>query len=374
MVQIKHLPISVLIGFFVAVAFPSPLSAEDLSTPGRMVAPSCPGPYDPAVAKEVSLRFSQRVSGAPSVSGVRFGRHPDKTRVVIDLNGRAEFSYKIDKSGTMIMVDLPRVNWLAAPSSRRGMGSVMGYYFDKGENGAGRFGIATSVPVKVTSAFSLPPNGARGYRIVLDLAGPRDRLPIHSRPPRKPGRGELVSADKATMVTEANKHLQYTGATGADIFGTLTRQDKAIEPRIPFQTAPPFDPAKAPAAPPPPAVAVAKVEARRLREGPEQPVGGCFPFPYVSWWENKTHAQTIGYVNYRHNGDWRAYITKWENHLDKVTGVLADRKKALIKDSGVTLAGEDFVNYVAKIKQRISITRCLARNAGAEYSPLSQRR
>lgn len=314
----------------VAAARPVSPLAEDKPSPER---PEC-------LARPASADHDRRgIFSGFAVSGVRMGRHPNKTRIVLDLIGKADFSYRIDGSGKMILLDLPGVDWRTARASRRKVGVVQGYIFNRESGGVGRLGVATSVPVRIKAAFRLPPNGSRGRRIVLDLVA-LDALGAFLEGGEIPG---LVSSGKAVLLQGE---------------GMLTEQEKAIESR--------FSPTPYLEKPTPYLEKIEPVRAVMSVPGPFMASPGktrakCPAFPRIPWWENDTHWKAVRYVNSRYGGDWNAYAAKWKKHLDKVANAFVERKKAFIKKANVTLKGKDYIDYINKIEKRISVIRCLAR-------------
>lgn len=145
--------------------------------------PGSPPPLSPTtVISSAAVTSSLVGAGAPnptsgggvaSITGVRLGHHSDKTRIVLDISDKADFSYGISESGTSVIVNFSRVDWRSDQSSKRLTGVVAGYSFDKGNKGEGLLGIKTRVPVNIQKVFVLPPTNGSGYRIVLDLTDVR---------------------------------------------------------------------------------------------------------------------------------------------------------------------------------------------------------
>ncbi|OHC74929.1 MAG: hypothetical protein A3G18_01215 [Rhodospirillales bacterium RIFCSPLOWO2_12_FULL_58_28] len=277
-------------------------------------------------------------AGRPVISNISIGAYPDKTRIVLDVSGKFDFSYSINRSGTMVIVNLPQVNWQTTRYSRHNLGVVQGYFFDWGKGGVGHLGIPTATAVRIKAAFGLPPDGQHGYRIVLDLEA-LEELP--------------VADDKTDMVSNEKAALTRDQFDEADVAGLLTKRDREVESRLPQGMLPLFDPDKLSS----PAEEGIDEVAFAPRRG-----AACPAFPHVLWWENNTHEQTINYVNSRYKGDWKAYGAKWEKHLAKVVDVFVERKEAHIVKAGVTLKGGDFIDYIEKIEKRIAVIRCLSRH------------
>ena len=44
----------------------------------------------------------------------------------------------------------------------------------------------------------------------------------------------------------------------------------------------------------------------------------CDPYPKVAWWGALSHESVTKYVRNRHNGEWNAYIQKWQNQGNRL--------------------------------------------------------
>lgn len=360
-----RLPLFLVVGYLAAAVFPTPSSAEGASSRGRTREVVCPpDAFRAAVRDSLSNasdirreEFSR--TGGPVVSGVRFGAYPDKTRIVLDVSDELDFSYSIDPSGTMVIINLPQADWRTARSSRRNRGPIRGYFFDWDSNGIGHLGISTTEAVRIKAAFGLPPNGRNGHRIVLDL----EPLEAFETPPVRDDRNDMVSDEKAALISGWRN---VPSEDEVDVVGVLTPQDREVKSRLPQGTLPLFDPDKISSIAEEGIDEVAAVTAAPRRALPKTREAVCPAFPQVLWWENNTHEQTISYVNSRYKGDWNAYGAKWERHLAKVIDVFTERKQAYITKAGITLKGADFVDYVQKIEERIAVIKCLSRRRPPE--------
>lgn len=103
-------------------------------------------------------------------------------------------------------------------------------------------------------------------------------------------------------------------------------------------------------------------EAEMATEIPD-PSLSCDPFPRVSWWGELTHETVIRYVNSKNDGDWDAYIAKWESQREKLMAVLDSGDTVSDKSKEINLQGEGLRDHIAKVSQRILVTRCLAEKA-----------
>jgi len=129
---------------------------------------------------------------ASMVTGIRVGKHPGKTRVVIDVSQPTDVRYDVSADGTAVFIELPTVNWSAQPfSARHAKGQVVDYTFSK-DGAGGRLSILSSGPVRINKPFFVSPDGTRGHRIVIDI------LPTTIS---EPGHGNFRQASTFTPVS-----------------------------------------------------------------------------------------------------------------------------------------------------------------------------
>lgn len=123
------------------------------------------------------------LAGAPAmhaepkvlVNDVRVGQREDHTRFVLDISDKVTFEAFTLADPYRMVVDFPEVGWKIDPGAMQGQrGLVKGYRFGLYRPGRSRLVIDLTGPAAVANKFLLPPEGERGYRLVLDLA-PTDR-------------------------------------------------------------------------------------------------------------------------------------------------------------------------------------------------------
>ena len=106
-----------------------------------------------------------------SVRGVRVGEHPDKVRIVLDISGPAKFSYDIDNTEKLLIIDLPQSTWpTGATGSFDGNALVSGYTAKPSASGGVTLAVELKKPAKLTMSSALEPNESYGHRIVFDVA------------------------------------------------------------------------------------------------------------------------------------------------------------------------------------------------------------
>ena len=95
----------------------------------------------------------------------------------------------------------------------------------------------------------------------------------------------------------------------------------------------------------------------------------CAPLPEVAWWGTNGHASVTAYVNRKHEGNWAGYIAKWEKYRSHMEDVLSRDSAVTVKKAGVRLEGPKLAEYTQKIGRRVSVIRCLAKEAAGRATP-----
>jgi len=92
----------------------------------------------------------------------------------------------------------------------------------------------------------------------------------------------------------------------------------------------------------------------------------CDKLPKVAWWGNASHDSIANYVNNKANGDWGAYIVKWERQLEKLSSIYAKGGTVIAPKLGTRLTGPVLGEYITQVEARLEVTRCLAKAHGAQ--------
>ena len=117
------------------------------------------------------------------VTNVRVGVHTEKTRIVLDITQPTGFRYNVSSDGTAVFINLPDIEWTAAPfEPRHSKGKILEFRYSPVANG-GRFNILTDRPVSISEPFFVRPGENRGHRIVIDLVPQRLTMPQFGRIP-----------------------------------------------------------------------------------------------------------------------------------------------------------------------------------------------
>jgi len=92
----------------------------------------------------------------------------------------------------------------------------------------------------------------------------------------------------------------------------------------------------------------------------------CQAIPDVAWWRVKNHTDIVRYVNRRHFGDWLPYIKSWMTRLAKLKEV-RKRNSGIKTKTGEVLRGPSLSEYIDNTAKRLTIVKCLSREA-ADYA------
>ena len=107
----------------------------------------------------------------PSVSAVRLGQHPDKTRFVMELSAKAPYEVFTLSNPYRVVIDLPRVDW-KIPEEKMGatdVGLVRALRFGLFSPTMSRVVLDAEAPVAIDKVFRLAPRENYPHRLVVDL-------------------------------------------------------------------------------------------------------------------------------------------------------------------------------------------------------------
>jgi len=171
------------------------------------------------------------VLAEPSVSAVRLGEHPDKTRFVMEIDEAPAYRIFSLADPYRVVIDLPKVDWRIPDTAKaRSRGVVERLRFGLFAPDTSRVVLDAAAPVRVRSAFVIPPRGGHPYRLVVDLARVsqqtfarevRDRIITSDKALPAPDRREAevaapsqAEAGKPTVVLDAGHGGVDPGAIG----------------------------------------------------------------------------------------------------------------------------------------------------------------
>jgi N-acetylmuramoyl-L-alanine amidase len=107
---------------------------------------------------------------ALDVLSVRMGPHPDKTRIVIELDQSAPFRSFMLADPVRLVIDMPVFNWRAGSIARPAGTGVTDIRQGPLQPGYSRIAIDLSHPSLIQSAFLIPRRDGQPHRLVLDIA------------------------------------------------------------------------------------------------------------------------------------------------------------------------------------------------------------
>ena len=119
-----------------------------------------------AIAAVVPLHDA---AAKPTVTAVRIGEHPSKTRFVIELSARVKFQAFTLAAPYRVVVDLPEVEWRLPDDTVRKGGLITDLRYGQFADGASRVVLDVAAPAIIVKSFRLEPGGGKGYRLVIDI-------------------------------------------------------------------------------------------------------------------------------------------------------------------------------------------------------------
>lgn len=113
--------------------------------------------------------FNAIPAHALSINDIRFGLHPDKTRMVVELDRPVEFKAFVMEGPYRLVLDLPTFRWdVNRVSSPKGS-PVKEIRHGSQNASVSRLVIDTKNPVAIRSAFVLPAAAGKPDRLVIDI-------------------------------------------------------------------------------------------------------------------------------------------------------------------------------------------------------------
>lgn len=108
-------------------------------------------------------------SWALSVDSVRFGIHPDKTRLVIELDQNSDFKAFVLNNPDRLVIDLPTYNWNAGNIKKPKKSPITDLRTGALNKDISRLVVDLNSPIQIKSAFTLPPSENNKFRLVIDF-------------------------------------------------------------------------------------------------------------------------------------------------------------------------------------------------------------
>ncbi len=111
---------------------------------------------------------------ALSVNQVRFGAHPDKVRLVLDLSAATDFRVFALADPYRMVIDLPDFDWRAGNASTTPSSGVKALRYGNLQPGISRIVFDMARPVAVRGAFIIPAQKNQPNRLVIDFSSVDD--------------------------------------------------------------------------------------------------------------------------------------------------------------------------------------------------------
>lgn len=153
-----------------AMTAPAPTPAPVTTTVTTSVSTTAaPAPMPTPAVAEPTMTTATPLQAA-KIEQVRVGDYPDKTRLVLDVSRKVPFTTDLDNAEKILIIDLDAPDF-AAPAGASFATSplVASYTAQAVAGGKSRLIVQLREPIVVARTQSLPPNGEKGERIVLDL-------------------------------------------------------------------------------------------------------------------------------------------------------------------------------------------------------------
>jgi hypothetical protein len=129
------------------------------------------GSVQPAAPSVPAATPAPASGSGVNVQRMRLGAQPGgKTRLVLDLTGWTAYRFDIDNEEHLLIIELPKTGWNGEPGKAiAGNKLIASYDVQKTDDGGTRLIVALRKDAKKTYDALLPPQGASGFRVVLDL-------------------------------------------------------------------------------------------------------------------------------------------------------------------------------------------------------------
>lgn len=116
------------------------------------------------------LALGEKLVAAPTVSEMRVGKHSTKTRFVMELSQKVDFSTFPLTKPYRFVINLPTVTWSApCKAMRRQIGLVTRFRCGQFTTKTSRIVLDLAGAAKLAKAFHIPPRDGKKWRIVFDL-------------------------------------------------------------------------------------------------------------------------------------------------------------------------------------------------------------
>lgn len=121
-------------------------------------------------AKKVEKRVVDTISPISKALKIRSGRHPGRTRLVLEVSDITKYKVAIDSIRNVLRIKMARTKWgMSSQGVLRGSKLFGTYIARELKDGSVLFEVRLSKKTKVLNTLVLPPNNAAKHRVVIDL-------------------------------------------------------------------------------------------------------------------------------------------------------------------------------------------------------------
>ncbi|MEM6781807.1 MAG: N-acetylmuramoyl-L-alanine amidase [Pseudomonadota bacterium] len=178
----------------------------------------------------LTLLVSAQPSYALDVDDLRFGVHPDKTRMVIEMSEATEFKTFVLPDPYRVVVDLPEFSWKVSNLQKPKGDTIKDVRHGVQKPGISRLVIDVGTPVSLRSAFVLPAAAGKNNRLVIDFETVSTAV-FNQRKDKTFGRLNSDVLSKPKPVTTATAPAPSNSASG-QIVPTKKPPFKQVKPVI----------------------------------------------------------------------------------------------------------------------------------------------
>lgn len=123
-----------------------------------------------AVPLKTRVASSLNVGGYAKAIKMRSGRHPGRTRFVIEVSKITKYKVAIDSIRNVLRIKMDDTEWAMKPQGRLSGSRLLGTYIARSHSdGSVLLEVRLSEKTKVLGTLVLPPNDSAKHRVVIDL-------------------------------------------------------------------------------------------------------------------------------------------------------------------------------------------------------------
>ena len=139
----------------------------------KAATPPTAGAMVPGTPVAIPAAYTPPAINVTSIQNVRFGNHDGgKSRMVIDVSAASSFTFDVDNQEKLMVVEIPGTVWNAGPITRQLQDHPLVQSMTSSPDGTGgtRVVLQLKTSAKVLWSQAIPPAGAQGNRIVIDIS------------------------------------------------------------------------------------------------------------------------------------------------------------------------------------------------------------